>query len=125
LTFEQSLNFNASIDLERLPLFLVIYLPTYKGTRVNTEATEMSAIHQALQKLLQISSPPQGVNVLLQNPELLTDQADNLLVKCQSTTTRIVCKSINGSAFVSTRSSATKRTKGTTGRDSLTHLTYS
>ncbi len=80
MLFEQSLNVNASIDLERLPLCLVIHLPTYKGTRVNTEATEMSAIYQALQKLLQISSPPQGVKVLLQNPELLTDQADNLLV---------------------------------------------
>lgn len=46
---------------------------------MNIETTEISAIHQALQKLLQISSPQQGVNVLLQNPELLTDQADNLL----------------------------------------------
>jgi hypothetical protein len=46
---------------------------------VNTEEFDIQTIQSALQQLLQISTPQEGINVLLQHPELLTDQADLLL----------------------------------------------
>lgn len=42
------------------------------------EEFDIQTIQSALQQLLQISTPQEGIKVLLQYPELLTDQADLL-----------------------------------------------
>lgn len=45
---------------------------------MNLDPNDRQAIQVALQKLLQVSTPQESVQVFLQHPQLLTDEADSV-----------------------------------------------
>jgi hypothetical protein len=45
---------------------------------VNLDPNDRQAIQVALQKLLQVSTPQESIQVFLQHPQLLTDEADSV-----------------------------------------------
>ena len=45
---------------------------------MNLDPNDLQAIQVALQKLLQVTTPQESIQVFLQHPQLLTDEADSV-----------------------------------------------